>query len=235
MIKYPFTKEDIIYKNKDGYQEILESFNNSPISSLFSEIDNNIIHRRSLKDFIKILKDGYIFVNNGEYEETPGSENCFAYKNNYISLFDFHQLPFHIFLTHDKWCSFFYDKKPVTVLMFLDRDDISEKMITNSVRRSCPNQSGQYFPYVETWYKDSIPADFITKIVITFVKNKKVLFENITQYNRIKSNDIPRELFELLQSQDVYIQDFCRCLLQISRLHQLDLEDPLTTILTSLK
>lgn len=236
MIKFPFTVEDIPYTNKAEYKEIIEEYNKSPISSLFPIIDNKIFHRRSLKDTIKIFQDGCIYSNtNNYYEKTDGSENCFAYKNNYISLFDFHQLPFNILLSHDKWYTFFYDKIPITILMQFERDGLCDHIISNSVRRSCKENTGNYFPYVEIWYPEPLSVEFIEKIFITFCKKGKIIIEDITHHSRIENSGILPELSDLLQRQDEYIHTFCQRLLQISQLHELNLEDPLINILTSLQ
>lgn len=235
MIKYPFTLEDFPFKNNKEFHDDLDTFNNSPISPLFPVIDNQIIHRRSLRDTIKILRDGQIYINrNSYYEETPGSENCFAFQNNYISLFDFYRLPFEIFTSHESWYTFLYDKKPVTILMQFDRDEINHEVISNSIRRSCPGKTGQYFPYVEVWHPEPLSVEGIERILVVFVKNRKILFEDITNHSRIENNDIRPELSDLLQRQDEYIRAFSERLLQISQIHKLNLEDPLITILTSL-
>lgn len=75
MIKTKFTLNDIPYRDKVGWDDMLDSYNLSRIRSLYPILRDGVYHRCSLESCLSILSDEQIKPNEGQFKFTyPQSE-----------------------------------------------------------------------------------------------------------------------------------------------------------------
>ena len=133
-------------------------------------IKHNICHRTGIKGLKGIFKTGAIIPNDGSLTDTyPQSQVSYARYHHFVSLFDFD------FSTEEdcrnqlhEWYRFFFDHKPVTIVILLNRRALSPKIISNE--KACEDTNGSYnpifIPHLEVFYPESIPCEFFLGYLI---------------------------------------------------------------------
>lgn len=167
MIKYPFARDYLPSDtNSSDYSAEIEWFNDDKgISYLYPIIDNKIFHRCSLQSFISIMKDGYIFPNNGKYKITyPQSKTNIGGQNNWISLLNFNKPPFEIMTTYLDWRKFLTDRPGATVLLMI-KDKFKDQTIKNPFCGNKNLPTSHCIAYVEEWSEVPISVENFDRIV----------------------------------------------------------------------
>jgi hypothetical protein len=171
MIKYPFCLEDIPFDDKTGYKDDLEEYNSSHVKCLFPIIDNRIIHVCNIRSLVSILKDKYIYPNNGKYKTSfHTSEYNIGYLNNWICLFNFKVDQFDAYLSHHVWKDFLTEYSPHTFILFLKEESL-QNLVQNPFLPHSEVSGSNCIPYVEVWHKEPISVDHIDEIA--FVPHRK--------------------------------------------------------------
>lgn len=178
----------------------LETFCQSTVYPLFPLLRKRIVHRTGIRGYRGIRKSGHIIANQGQFPYTyPQSRVYFAHSMNYISLFDLESAKIKDCIsTHHTWGHFFYDHKPVTIILGLNRHKLGDDLIPNSAAPK-PGTEGykSKIPYVEVWYPRPISISVIESYIITVFDNqsRKLLFEEFTQ-DQFKAFDEALNLIE---------------------------------------
>jgi hypothetical protein len=136
----------------------------------FSIVKSNICHRTGMEALKNIFETGAILPNDGTFPDTyPQSEGSFARTHNLVSLFDFAKQTEDECLKqiHD-WYRFFFDHKPVTIVVLLDRQILTDKMITNESAVAITKGMFDpiFIPDVEAFYPQPIPCRAFTGYLI---------------------------------------------------------------------
>jgi len=87
---------------------------------------------------------------------------------------------------HHNWEPFFYDQKPVTIVLKINIEKTQDKIINyHTVPKSKDFYKFNYIPYVESWYPEPIPFDFIDSFRMSFFDEKKSVphFEGFDKEN----------------------------------------------------
>lgn len=144
-----------------------------------------------------IRKSGYILPNKGlfpfRYPQTP---NYFGYSKGYVSLFDFGPARDRDCIAiHHTWGQFFFDHKPITTALRLNRDVLSDKLIPSTAAPKLGDKDYKgRIPYVEAWYPEAIPFSVIDSFMVVrlgaerevhveeFDKERIVEFEELLIY-----------------------------------------------------
>lgn len=129
----------------------------------FSVIKHSLCHRTGVEGLGGIFKTGAIVPNDGSIADTyPQSKKSYARHNGLVSLFDLNNFSedecrHHI---HD-WYRFFFDHKPVTVVIILRREHLHSKLIANE--KAVIDTRGTFdpifIPKFEVFYPEPIPCD----------------------------------------------------------------------------
>lgn len=148
----------------------LESWKNSTVSKIYSFLKNGLFHRTSINGYRGIKRSGKILPNSGQFPYTyPQSKYYFGTSKSYVSLFDFSSAQYRELITiHHTWGGFFYDQKPVTIVLRLNKRLLSGKLIPNSIAKLDNPENKGYIPYVEAWYPEAIPFSAIIGLIISF-------------------------------------------------------------------
>ncbi len=126
-------------KDIEDYEQ--ESWNNSTVSKIYP-----------------FLKDTY-----------PQSKFYFASFKSYVSLFDFSAAQYKQLISiHHTWGGFFFDQKPITIVLRLSKEELLDKLIPNSAAKLDNPEKKGYIPYVEAWYPEPIPFNAILGLIISF-------------------------------------------------------------------
>ena len=121
--------------------------------------------------FIKIIDDGSIKPNDGEYPNRfPQSASSISHHFGFISLFDFTGFTLDNILEDEslKWLHFFMDQTPLNIAIQLNRDFLESKLvrfedlIENDIRRL------YRIPNVEVWSRESIPKEAFEQFLIVY-------------------------------------------------------------------
>jgi len=136
----------------------------------FSIVKNNLCHRTGMEALKNIFNTGAILPNDGTLPDTyPQSKNSFARIHNLVSLFDFEKQTEDECLKqiHD-WYRFFFDHKPVTIVILLDREILSANLITNekAVEITKGTFDPIFIPNVEAFYPQPVPCKAFTGYLI---------------------------------------------------------------------
>lgn len=147
-----------------------ESWKNSTVSKIYPFLKGGLFHRTSIEGYRGIKKSGKILSNNGQFPYTyPQSRFYFASSKSYISLFDFSSVRYQDLISiHHTWGGFFFDQNPVTIVLRLDKEQLSDKLIPNSAAKTDNPERRGYIPYIETWYPEAIPFNAIIGLIISF-------------------------------------------------------------------
>ena len=108
--------------------------------------------------------------NDGTFPDTyPQSKGSFARIQNLVSLFDFSKRTEDECLRqiHD-WYRFFFDHKPVTMVILLDRKPLAANLITNETAVDITKGTFDpiFLPHVEAFYPQPIPCQVFTGYLI---------------------------------------------------------------------
>jgi hypothetical protein len=136
----------------------------------FSIVKNDLCHRTGIEALNNIFDTGAILPNDGTFPDTyPQSKVSFARVHNLVSLFDFEKQTEDACLKqiHD-WYRFFFDHKPVTIVILLDRQILTNKIITNesAVEITKGTFDPIFLPHVEAFYPQPIPCQAFTGYLI---------------------------------------------------------------------
>ena len=136
----------------------------------FSIVKNNLCHRTGVKALKNIFDTGAILPNDGTFPDTyPQSKVSFARVHNLVSLFDFSKQ------TEDEcqkqihnWYRFFFDHKPVTMVILLDCKLLAANLMTNekAVEITKGTFDPIFLPHVEVFYPHPIPSRAFTGYLI---------------------------------------------------------------------
>ena len=157
-----------------------------------------------------IFNTGAILPNDGTFPDTyPQSKGSFARIHNLVSLFDFEKQTEDecLIQVHD-WYRFFFDHKPVTIVILLDREILSGNLITNekAVEITKGTFDPIFIPNVEAFYPQPVPCKaFIGYLIICGV------YETI--YDYIPTNGDFPEIFEKIDDfvkkhEEIYMDPF---------------------------
>jgi len=136
------------------------------LPSWYSIVKNNICHRTGIKALKGIFDTGAILPNDGRFPDSyPQSKRSFARIHKLISLFDFNnQTDEESGKTVRNWYRFFFDHKPVTIVILLDRKILCADLITNkdAVEITKGSFDPIFLPDVEAFYPKQIPCNAFT-------------------------------------------------------------------------
>ena len=136
----------------------------------FSIVKNDLCHRTGVKALKSIFDAGAILPNDGSFPDTyPQSKGSFARKHNLVSLFDFEKQTENECLKQiHNWYRFFFDHKPVTIVILLDRKILSANLMTNekAVEITKGTFDPLFIPHVEAFYPRPIPCSAFTGYLI---------------------------------------------------------------------
>ena len=173
----------------------------------FPIVKNSLCHRTGIGALRNILKTGAIFPNDGSFPGTyPQSKISFARVHNLVSLFDFEkQTDAEGIEQIHNWYRFFFDHKPVTIVILLDRAQLTANLIPNAkaVEVTKGKFEPLFIPYVEAFYPKPIPYEAFTGYLIICEA-----YETIYEY--IPKTDAVPTIFEKIDDfvnkhKDVYI------------------------------
>lgn len=176
----------------------IQSFHQSMVYRLMPLLRKGIFHRTSIDGYKGIRQTGCILPNKGDFPFSyPQSKVYYGYAMSYVCLFDFESAREEDYRgNHHIWANFFYDHKPLTIILRLNRLMLANKLIPNSVRPK-PGEAGykSAIAYVETWYPEAIPVSAIDGYIVTCLdpQNHELLFQ---EYSREQATE-----FENLISQ----------------------------------
>ena len=148
----------------------------SSLPLLYPHLNGNIFHRTSIKSYFGIIRDGYIKANRGQYDYTyEVSERSYCIYKGWIALFDFIQPTLKdCIATHHTWNRFFFDQKPATVVLQLNAEKLSDKLIPNTMGPKIGSKDYRlYLPDVEAWHPEPIPIDFIAAMYCSYYDQNK--------------------------------------------------------------
>lgn len=176
----------------------------------FGVIKNSLCHRTGIEGLRGIFKMGAIIPNDGSIADTyPQSRMSYARHNGLVSLFDFENYSEGECLDHIyDWYRFFYDHKPVTVVILLRRKFLQSKLIANekAVKDTKGTFDPIFIPNLEVFYPEPIPCDsFEGYLLICSV------YETIYEYYR--HDGIYAGIFNkieefILKNKDIYADPF---------------------------
>ncbi|MCD4791134.1 MAG: hypothetical protein K8R37_14155 [Bacteroidales bacterium] len=176
----------------------IQSFRKSTIYPLMTQLIKGVLHRTSIDGYKGIRQTGNILPNKGNFPFSyPQSISYYGFSMGYICLFDFESARDDDYRgNHHIWADFFYDHKPITIILRLNRQKLSDKLIPNSVRPK-PVET-DYVPaiaYVEAWYPEAISVSAIDSYIVTWLdsETRNLIFHEY-------SKDMVEELDELIDS-----------------------------------
>ena len=136
----------------------------------FSIVKNDLCHRTGIEALKNIFDTGAILPNDGTFPDTyPQSKVSFARVNNLVSLFDFEKQTENECLKQiHNWYRFFFDHKPVTIVILLDRKILSADLMTNenAVEMTKGTFDPLFIPHVEAFYPRPVPCTAFTGYLI---------------------------------------------------------------------
>jgi len=173
----------------------------------FSMVKNNLCHRTGTEALKNIFDTGAILPNDGTFPDTyPQSKSSFARIHNLVSLFDFekHTEDECLKQIHD-WYRFFFDHKPVTIVILLDRKILSANLITNEKAVEITKGTFEpiFIPFFEAFYPQPVPCKTFTGYLIICG-----VYETIYEYipKREAFPEIFRKIDDFVKKhQDIYI------------------------------
>jgi len=136
----------------------------------FSIVKNDLCHRTGIEALKNIFDTGAILPNDGTFPDTyPQSKVSFARVNNLVSLFDFEKQTENECLKQiHNWYRFFFDHKPVTIVILLDRKILSADLMTNEKAFEITKGTFDpiFIPHVEAFYPRPVPCAAFTGYLI---------------------------------------------------------------------
>jgi hypothetical protein len=159
----------------------------------FSIAKTNLCHRTGTEALRKIFETGAILPNDGTLPDSyPQSKDSFARIHNMVSLFDFSkQTEDECLKQIHNWYRFFFDHKPVTIVILLDRKMLQTNIMTNekAVQITKGTFDPIFIPYVEVFYPQPVPSRAFTGYLIICG-----VYETIYEY--IPTRGVFPEIFE---------------------------------------
>jgi hypothetical protein len=192
---------DIDYGDLD--EGDIEVWQSSSVSKIYQRLRGGLFHCTSLDGCEGIRRFQRISPNSGQFPYTyPQSKYYWAGKSGYVSLFDFGPTTDQECIReHGKWAKFFLSRKPVAVVVRLNRKMLSEKLIPNTAgpQRGEPFHAC-YIPCVEAWYPEEIPFGAIDGFIIVQRRggDEDPLFE---EFGRDEVDQFERRLIHVLLDQ----------------------------------
>jgi hypothetical protein len=160
-------------------------------------IKHSLCHRTGIEGLKGIFKSGAIIPNDGSLPDTyPQSKMSYARNHNLVSLFDFDNSNEVECLNQiHEWYRFFFDHKPVTVVILLNRQPLESKLIPNE--KAVKDTKGDFFPifipHLEVFYPEPIPGDVFKGYLIVCG-----VYEKIFAY--YEHEGIFKELFDKIDN-----------------------------------
>ena len=173
----------------------------------FSIVKKNLCHRTGIEALKKIFDTGAIMPNGGAFPDTyPQSKGSFARIHNLVSLFDFaKQTDDECLKQIHNWYRFFFDHKPVTIVILLDRKLLDAGIITNekAVQITKGSFDPIFIPNVEAFYPHPVPCTAFTGYLIICGVYEKI-------YEYIPTRGAFAEIFEKVDDfvkkhQEIYL------------------------------
>jgi hypothetical protein len=136
----------------------------------FPIVKNDLCHRTGIEALKNIFDTGAILPNDDTFPDTyPQSKISFARVNNLVSLFDFEKQTKHECLKQiHNWYRFFFDHKPVTIVILLDRKVLSADLMANEKAFEITKGTFDplFIPDVEAFYPRPVPCTAYTGYLI---------------------------------------------------------------------
>jgi hypothetical protein len=152
-----------------------ESFERSPVREFWDILRPGIWHATSPAGFEGILATKSIEPNPGDRSFSfPQTGNSYALATGGVALFDFGSSSEEECIScHWKWTDFFYQWKPVTFVLGLERTAICAGLVANAQARREVGFSKVWIPWVEAWHKGPIPLAAIEKVLLVLPSSLK--------------------------------------------------------------
>lgn len=192
----------------------IESWEESAIACIYPLLRGGLFHRTNIEGYRGIMSSRMISPNTGQFPYTyPQSEYYFASSRGYVSLFDFRYASDRDCISiHHTWGSIFFDQKPITIVLRLNKDYLTDKLIPNdsAPKLGNPEYKG-YIPYIEAWYPELIPIEAIEGLIISFSQglDKPPFFQEYSideigdfEFAIIRFEQIRNEMLDKHKSQD---------------------------------
>src|SRR2546422_7970957 len=109
----------------------IQSFRESRVYPLMPLLKEGIFHATNIEGYRAIRRTGMILPNKGELPFSyPQSEAYYGYSMGYVSLFDFESAQEEGYRgNHHMWAGFLTDRRPVTIVLKLNRQKLADKLI----------------------------------------------------------------------------------------------------------
>ena len=85
----------------------------------------------------------------------------------------------------EDWGPFFIDQEPITIILKIAYDKLSDKFIPNNRIYYDQGSWKDCIPFVEAWYPDKIPLSFIESTYYTYFDS-----DGYFSYRKIKISDM---------------------------------------------
>jgi hypothetical protein len=124
---------------------------------------------------------GAILANSGTTFNFSQSKTSYAFKNGYISIFDFKNCSKkNVEIMANAWTRILYTHKK-TVLILLDYALLADKIISNKILLDQVNKNpslikdNYFIPHVEAWVPSVIPINCFSAVFLIDKENKKLI------------------------------------------------------------
>lgn len=164
----------------------IQDFRESSVYPIMPLLREGILHRTGLAGYKGIQESGFIFPNNNEQFpfSYPQSKTYFGPSKGFMCLFDFESSKEEDYRINLRtWQQFFFDHKPVTIVLKLNRQKLIDKLIPNSAahaRLSDHTYKG-YIPFIECCYPEPIPVSFIDSYILIWTNKNKDKVEEFSK------------------------------------------------------
>lgn len=180
---------DINFDGLENYQ--IEFWMHSETAQLFPRLRGGVFHSTSVTGYKGIRDSGYIIPNTGQFPcKYPQTPNYYGYSKGYISLFDFGLVSDQQCIQiHHTWGQFFFDRKPVTIVLCLNRNVLSKKLIPNTAAPKLGNKDYKgRIPYVEAWYPEPIPFSVIDRFMLVEIRVEREV--SVTEFDKVEVSEL---------------------------------------------
>lgn len=165
---------------------------------LFREIRNGLLwHRTSADEYRHIWSDGAITPNDGRIDRWGKPYACQQLGG--ISLFDFSTEPEEKVLWEAfKWQQFLGDCDPVTILLGLDREKLTGRLIPYPQNKE--GTTGNVIPWVEVCHCGSISVSAVTSYLLVCPIDY-CQFKKASALDEMALNEVEREFQPLVSAE----------------------------------
>lgn len=183
-------------------------------SPVFHAINGALFHVTSIAALKRILHDGYIRPNTGQFDYTyPQSENSCANDLGAVSLFDFSISDEEIFEPRTlNWSPFLFQHGPVNAMVRLDEDRIRDGLLSNQEMRDRGDGYCTVIANVEVGHMGEIPIEVNEGAVFVCVDNHDIyrgvsepVIDKKTVFDVMES--MRNELLECGWNESVHLMD----------------------------